>query len=169
MAMRLSSAMVLVAVCLTGCGPAAAGEGSSAPGATGGGTPPATGAPPSQPVPDPVPGVAAGVHATPVLPRPGPGRYAVSPVRVRAAAGDGSASADVYWWSGVEPCYTLRPVKVTRHGTTIILRLYEGSDAGATACIELAMFKTTRVELGALDPGTYTVAAGDVHTRLVVG
>jgi hypothetical protein len=55
----------------------------------------------------------------------------------------------------------LRPVGISRHGATFVLRMREGSDAGPnTACIEIAMLKRTVVDLGAPGPGHYTVRAG---------
>jgi hypothetical protein len=170
---RIPAALILFAAFAAGCGPAAAGGGgSSAPGTSGAGAPPVTGTPPSSPITNPLPPASdlpGGLRATPVVPRPGPRGTAVSPVRLRTGVEGGSPFVDVYWWSGVEPCYTLRPVLVTREGTTIRLRLFEGPEGAGQACIELAMFKTTRVELRHLDPGSYTVVAGKKRGQLLVG
>jgi hypothetical protein len=117
--------------------------------------------------PAPAPGGATLV--TPV-----PGDSAGSPVfpaglRV-GVGGDGHAWARVTWWGGVPACYVLRPVKISRHGASIRLRLFEGSNVPAdTACIDIAMKKAARVDLGALDPGSYTVRAGALKRALVAG
>jgi hypothetical protein len=58
---------------------------------------------------------------------------------------------------------------VVRHGATIAVDLREGSIvAPGTACIEMAMRKTVRVSLGALEPGSYRVVAGGRTARLQV-
>jgi hypothetical protein len=95
----------------------------------------------------------------------------VFPAGLRVGIGDdGHAWARVTWWGGVPTCYVLRPVKISRHGTTIRLRLLEGSNVPAdTACIDIAMKKAVRVDLGALDPGSYTVRAGTLKRALLVG
>ena len=161
--MRIVAPIVAAALLAAGCGPATAGEGSAG-----------TAAPPDTPVTSPPvnPGSEppTGLRATRVEPRPGPGPLTpVSPQRLKVGLSDGRAYADVYWWSGVEPCYTLRPVRIERTGSTIRLHLFEGSSGGDVACIELAMFKTTRVDLGPLDPGGYVVEAGNRRAKLVVG
>jgi hypothetical protein len=164
---RLLPTLLLVAVLAAACGQDPAG-----PEAGGDSGMPATSLPPDTPVSSPPAAdqpPPTGVRATTVVPHPGPGPLtAVAPQRLRVGVTGGQAHADVYWWSGVEPCYALRPVRVTRTGDTIRLRLFEGSDARDAACIELAMFKTTRVDLGVLPPGTYTVRAGQARAMLRV-
>lgn len=76
------------------------------------------------------------------------------------ASVDGSRlSVTVAWWSGVEPCNVLAGVDVTRDGNTITLTVREGASRLDVACIEIAVYKATIVDLGELDPGEYTVAA----------
>jgi len=65
----------------------------------------------------------------------------------------------VTWWSGVEPCNVLDSVKVDRSGTAITIQLIEGTGDANVACIEIAQQKATIVDLGELEPGTYTVSA----------
>jgi hypothetical protein len=103
-----------------------------------------------------------------VTPVPGTGAGAgVSPTGLRAGVLDGRAFAVVTWWGGVAPCYVLRPVRIDRHGSVIRLTVREGSDAApGTACVELAQLKRTRVDLGRLAPGTYTVVAGARRAKL---
>ncbi len=73
---------------------------------------------------------------------------------------DGSRlSVTVAWWSGVEPCNVLAGVDVTRDGDKVTLTVREGASRLGVACIEIAVYKATIVDLGELDPGTYTIAA----------
>jgi hypothetical protein len=66
----------------------------------------------------------------------------------------------VTWWSGVEPCNVLDSVVVDRSGTDITIQLVEGASDANAICIEIAEQKATIVDLGELDPGTYTIRAG---------
>ena len=60
----------------------------------------------------------------------------------------------VDWFSGVEPCSVLAGVDVVRDGNTFKLTVNEGSAAAPdTACIDIAMYKGTIVDLGELEPG----------------
>jgi hypothetical protein len=63
------------------------------------------------------------------------------------------------WWSGVEPCYVLDSVKVDRAGFEIAITMIEGTSDPNAACIEIAMQKATIVDLGELEPGTYTITS----------
>ena len=63
------------------------------------------------------------------------------------------------WWSGVEPCYVLDSAAVKIDGKTITISLREGTGARDQPCIEIAVHKVTVIDLGELDPGTYTIAA----------
>ena len=93
----------------------------------------------------------------------------VHAVSLRVLVSSGRAYARAVWWGGVPACYALAPVRVARHGTTIAVDLREGSIVpSGTACIELAMRKTVRVSLGALEPGSYRVVAGGRTARLQV-
>jgi hypothetical protein len=57
----------------------------------------------------------------------------------------------------VEPCYVLDSVVVTPGDHAFAITLREGHGPGDVACIEIAVQKHTIVELGELDPGTYTI------------
>ena len=93
----------------------------------------------------------------------------VHAVALRVGVSGGRAYARAVWWGGVPACYSLAPVRVARHGATIAVDLREGSIVPpGTACIELAMRKTVRVSLGALEPGSYRVVAGGRTARLQV-
>jgi hypothetical protein len=106
------------------------------------------------------PGPSDGPTPTVVVAKPG--RLDVHPIgatRVEASATGHRVSARLSWWSGVAPCSVLDSVGVVRTGTKIVLTVREGADQRGVACIELAMFKATLVDLGELAPGTYTVSA----------
>jgi hypothetical protein len=62
--------------------------------------------------------------------------------------GDGTR-VRLVWWSGVEPCYTLDRVEVTESERQVTITVHEGTaqDMQNVACIEIAIEKTTTVEL----------------------
>lgn len=96
-----------------------------------------------------------------VIPRPGQ----LNPRPVGAASLEPAVTGHhvlikVTWWSGVEPCNVLDSVKVERSGTAITIQLIEGTGDANAICIEIAQEKATIVDLGELDPGTYTISAG---------
>lgn len=118
------------------------------------------------PPPNPVPGDDG---ATIVVPKPGqldPMPVSVSGLLVNV---DGRhVTVRLAWTSGVEPCYTLDSVRVDRDGNTITLTALEGHGADDVACIEIAMFKATIVDLGELEPGTYVIQArGDAPPQTI--
>ena len=96
--------------------------------------------------------------------------WPVQPVGLRVGVGDGGrAWAWASWWGGIPTCDVLRPVGVHRTGHVIRLDLREGSDAPpGTACAEIAMLKSVRIDLGPLPPGTYVVRAGSKRATLAV-
>ena len=101
------------------------------------------------------------LQATIVTPKPG--RLDVHPVgatTIEASVVARRVVARLTWWSGVAPCSVLDSVDVARTGSTIVLTIREGADQRGVACIELAMLKGALVDLGELDPGTYTISAG---------
>lgn len=61
------------------------------------------------------------------------------------------------WYSGVEPCNVLDSVKVDRVGATISITLLEGTGDPNAMCIEIAVLKATIIDLGDLEPGTWTI------------
>ncbi len=99
----------------------------------------------------------------PSLVLPKPGQQNVHPVSIDklSARVDGRhVVLNARWWSGVEPCSVLDSVGVARTGNDIVLTIREGADKLGVACIELAMLKATIVDLGELEPETYTISAG---------
>lgn len=144
--------------------------GATNPGQGGGGVP---GNPGGGPVPiDPGSGgVVDPGNPTIVAPNPGAqGIHDVGAARQRATVNGRHVTIEIAWWSGVEPCNVLAGIAVARDGSTFTLTVREGSAAGPdVACIEIAMFKAAIVDLGELEPGTYTVAAfGDIAPIQVI-
>jgi ABC-type transport system substrate-binding protein len=111
---------------------------------------------PGKPHIDPGPG-----GATLVTPKPG--QLDIHPVSLDsiAASVDGRhVVLTAFWWSGVEPCSTLDTIVVAQGVGTFTITLREGHGPGEVACIDLAQLKATHIDLGDLEPGTYTVADG---------
>jgi hypothetical protein len=142
---------------------------SSSPGDAGGGPDTGIGQPVSPPSSG-IPGPGDPGNATIVIAKPG--RLAIHQVGASAIEPrvDGQrVTVKLTWWSGVEPCSVLDSVGDVRTGTQIVLTIREGADRLGVACIELAMLKATIVDLGKLDPGTYSIAAyGDIPPVEVV-
>ena len=115
------------------------------------------------------PGIVDPGEPQPTIVTPGAGLAGVHPVgatTLDTATNGRDLAVRVSWWSGVEPCNVLAGVDVVRDGTTFKLTVREGSAAAPdTACIEIAQYKATIVDLGELEPGTYTITAfGDAAT-----
>jgi hypothetical protein len=144
MVMRKSTATLLTGLVLF-----SAGCGSQVTTADPGPEAPASSAP-RQPVVT-SPGVStAKPEPSPVRPK---GNVA-DPRKVRfesATAEDGGDRLRIVWWSGVEPCHTLDRVDVRESAGSVEVTLYEGTpeDAQNIACIEIAVQKTTTVDLKA--------------------
>jgi hypothetical protein len=110
---------------------------------------------------DPVPVDPGLGQAKLVIPRPGQ----LNPRPVGAASLEPAVTGrrvlvKVTWWSGVEPCNVLDSVLVDRSGTEISIQLVEGTSDANAICMEIAEQKSTIVDLGELEPGTYTIRAG---------
>ncbi len=71
------------------------------------------------------------------------------------------------WWSGVQPCNVLDSVKVQRSGPDIAVTLIEGTSDLNAMCIEIAQQRATIVDLGELEPGTYTISSPGGDARPV--
>ena len=170
------AAILVVAACSSAAGPTASSgpsdqdaaggapstgsSGSSSSGSSGSASP----ADPNTPVGGPVdlgpvdPGVG---QAKLVIPRAGQlNLHSVGAARLEPAVDGRRVLVRVTWWSGVEPCNVLDSVKVERDGTAITIQLVEGTGDANAICIEIAEQKATIVDLGELEPGTYTIFAG---------
>jgi hypothetical protein len=164
-------AVVIATACSSAAGPASflptpssAAPSSGSDGATGGGS---SGAP-GQTDPDTSVGSPIGQQpldpgvGQPKLVIPRPGQLNPRPVgaaRLEPAVDGHHVLIRVMWWSGVEPCHILDSVKVERSGTDIAIQLVEGTGDAQAICIEIAEQKATIVDLGELEPGTYTISA----------
>ena len=109
------------------------------------------------------PGLVDPGQPEPTIVTPGAGLagiHAVGATKLDTATNGRDLAVRVSWWSGVAPCNVLAGVDVARDGTTFTLTVREGSAAPPdTACIEIAQYKATIVDLGELEPGSYTITA----------
>jgi hypothetical protein len=97
-----------------------------------------------------------------VLPKPGTtDPHPVSVETLRVDVEGRRAVVVATWWSGVAPCYQLDTAGVKRDGNDFTIALTEGHGGGDVACIEIAEEHATAIDLGELEPGTYTVTAQD--------
>jgi len=124
------------------------------------------GAAPSDPntgVVDPNPGAGGGAgRSEQVVPKPGTlDPHPVSVETLDAQVDGRKVVIHATWWSGVEPCYTLDTVAVKRDGSEFTIALTEGNAKAGVACIEIAVQKSTAIDLGELQSGAYTVTAQD--------
>ena len=88
----------------------------------------------------------------------------VSVTRIVPAVNGRKLAVQLEWWSGVEPCDVLAGVMVDKQGSTIKLTVREGIGDRNAMCIEIATLKAFIVDVGELEPGTYTItAAGDAQ------
>lgn len=69
-----------------------------------------------------------------------------------------SVTLRITYTSGTEPCYVLDTVVVTPGDRAFAITLREGHGPADVVCIEIAKQKHTIVELGELDPGSYTIS-----------
>jgi hypothetical protein len=169
-------AVLLLAACSSAAAPPGGSSGPDAssapsvPAGTGGGSPG-----------DPGTGVGGPAGPTPVDPGAGqpalqvakPGRlnpHPVSPQSLQASVDGRHVLVKVAWYGGIPPCSVLDSVNVERSDRTIALTVIEGADAADAICAEIAMLKATIVDLGDLEPGTWTITAptGDAQPITVV-
>ena len=109
---------------------------------------------------DPTPVDPAAGQPAIVIPKPGQKNpHPVAPTTLQASIDGRHVLVKVSWWSGVEPCNVLDSVKVDRSGMDIAISIIEGSSDLDAMCIEIAQLKATIVDLGDLEPGTYTISA----------
>src|SRR5258707_337154 len=90
---------------------------------------------------------------------PKPGQLDVHPIAADAftAAVDGHhVLLTIAYTSGVEPCSILDTIAVERGSGSFAVTLREGRGPGDQVCIMIARIMKTQVDLGDLDPGTYT-------------
>jgi hypothetical protein len=130
------------------------------PDAGGGGQPPGAGGAPGVAAP---PGVAEPPGAgQPQVVQPRPGTvdpHEVGITTLVAKVEGRQVLLNARWWSGVEPCNVLDHIVVDPQGETFTIGLFEGSADPDAMCIEIAVEKLTVIDLGELEPGTYTIEA----------
>jgi hypothetical protein len=108
-------------------------------------------------------GVDPGTGMRPSIETPVPGQLQPSAVSVWAMKPtiDGRhVTVLLEWWSGPAPCSVLDSVVVAKADRTITMTPMEGADpssGGQVACPAIAMLRGTIVDLGNLDPGSYTL------------
>jgi hypothetical protein len=91
---------------------------------------------------------------------PKPGQLDVHPVAAESLGTtvDGRRVVlTITWTSGVEPCYVLDSIVVQRGDHSFAITLREGHGPGDAVCIEIAESKRAMIDLGELDPGTWTI------------
>jgi hypothetical protein len=145
---RLPALLSLAAASVVACASGAGSTPSPSP-ATGG---PPVAAPSFPPLPFGEPAV--------VVPRPGTLDPHDVPVEQLEALVEGRhIFVRLAWTSGVEPCYVLDSVVMRQDGTNIELTVREGTGDRDAICIEIAQVKSTILDLGEFEPGTYTISA----------
>jgi hypothetical protein len=85
--------------------------------------------------------------------------HPVGPTALQASVDGRHVLVKVTWWSGVEPCNVLDSIRVDRSGRSVAITIFEGSSNLDAMCIEIAQLKATIVDLGDLEPGTWTIRA----------
>jgi hypothetical protein len=141
------------------------GIGGEEPGGTGGGAPgdPGSGGAIGVPI-GPAPGDPGAGQPTIVVPKPGRlDPHPVAPIALASSVDGRHVLVKVSWYGGVAPCAVLDSVKVARSPGTIELTVFEGADALDAICPEIAMLKATIVDLGDLEPGTWSIRATDTE------
>lgn len=163
-ALRPSIVVLIAAVVFAACGSAAA-PATAGPGASAAVSPaPSSSASPDGETPvgtDLPPGGGGGGNqgGRIVVPRPGQLDVRAIPAERLSATVDGHrVVVTVTFTSGVEPCHVLDTIVVERGTGSFVITLREGHGPGDQACIEIAETKRALVDLGDLDPGTYTIS-----------
>ena len=94
-----------------------------------------------------------------VVPKPGQLDVRAIPAETLEATVNGRrAIITVTFTSGVEPCHVLDSIVVERGDHAFAITLREGRGPGDNVCIEIAETKRTQIDLGELEPGTYTIS-----------
>jgi hypothetical protein len=170
----LAVAMLAVAACSTSGtttprAPTAGSAETDAPITTPGASGASIGDPAASATIDPGSPIAPAVELPPpgsgelVVPKPGQLDVREIPAELLEAEVDGrSVTLRITFTSGVEPCYVLDSIVVNRGDRTFAVALRQGHPPGDLVCIDIAVSKHALVDLGDLEPGTYTItdAAG---------
>lgn len=145
--------VVLLAIFATGCSSAGASgsptTGLSSGAASGSGESPAASGDPS------------GIEPTGTLVKPRPGQigvHAISASSLAAAVHGQRVVVTVNFWSGVEPCSILDSIQVQRGAGSFAITLRAGRGPEQVVCDMMAVAKRAIVDLGDLEPGSYTIS-----------
>jgi hypothetical protein len=117
------------------------------------------------PAPDASTGVVEPSGDIPALPprrivTPKPGQLDVHPIAAEQFAATVTGRkvvVEIRYASGVEPCYVLDSIVVQKGDHSFAITLRQGHAPGDAVCIEIAENVRSFVDLGELDPGTYTI------------
>jgi hypothetical protein len=148
---RATTGLLLLSLILAACGAAAT---------------PSTSPDPDLPVAtDPAPPGGGNGNGAPIdgvkVVTPRPGQLDVHPVSaetLRADVDGRKVLVTIDWWSGVEPCTILDTIVVERGEGSFAITLREGRGPEDVACIAIAEQHRAFVDLGELEPGTYTIS-----------
>jgi len=133
-------------------------------------TPEPSGSPPAATAPSSPSGSGGPISSPPDAIVPGPGDALVVPkpgqLDVHPIAADSFAAQvdgrhvvlTITYTSGVEPCSVLDTILVQRGEGSFAITLRQGHGPGDQVCIMIARIMSTQVDLGELDPGTYTIS-----------
>ena len=94
---------------------------------------------------------------------PKPGQLDVHPISAQTLSATVTGRrvvVSVAYASGVEPCSVLDSIVVKTGPGSFEITLREGHGPGQAICPDIAEFKRAIVDLGELDPGTYTITDG---------
>jgi hypothetical protein len=89
-----------------------------------------------------------------------PGQLDVHPVaadQLAATVNGRDVVVEIGYATGVEPCYVLDSIVVQRGDHSFAITLRQGHEPGDAVCIQIAEMVRSFVDLGDLDPGTYTI------------
>jgi len=162
--MRIVGAILAIGVTLAILAGCAAGSGASPSATPFAPSSPAGSFPSVLPTPSAGPSSAepsGGALPSPRIVTPKPGQLDVHPIaaeQLAATVTGRNVVVEITYAIGVEPCYVLDSIVVDRgdHAFTITLR--QGHGPGDAVCIQLAEIVRSFVDLGELQPGTYTVS-----------
>ena len=168
---RLIGTLVFcVAIIVTGCSAGSSGGSTAASSPSASPRPTPLSSTPSVPTPSGSPD-SSGSGAAPGAPgigglaprrvvTPKPGQLGVHPIPAESFSADvhgRKVELEIGYSIGVEPCYILDSIDVTRHDHTFTITLRQGHGPGNAVCIQIAELVRSFVDLGELAPGTYKI------------
>jgi len=161
---RLGLTALLFSLVVAAC----SGGSASAP-PTAAPSPPVAGAPSATPAPSASadPGGSTGEvppgepgAGEPRIVTPKPGQLDVHPIaadQLTATVDGRKVVVEIRYSIGVEPCYVLDSIVVQKGDRSFAITLRQGHGPGDAVCIQIAEIVRSFVDLGELNPGTYTI------------